>query len=177
MIVSGNILYYLQQNQVIAKLPDITAAEIHDKGKADVFAKALAVIQVLWIITQIIIRAVSGLSVSQLELVVAFSVCTVTTYLFLIQKPQGVQIPMRPIVVDRRYRPWDLEKDWFPIRRLFLPGFSPDTLGTVFELLADRVPNDFVRALGNANNSQTPYALWTAMGGVILAPYMLVAGT
>jgi len=80
-ILSREKIYSLRRGGAIKRLPRITTAEIHDKSKANVFVKALAVIQVFWICVQVIVRSAKGLTISQLELVVtAFSLCVIITY-------------------------------------------------------------------------------------------------
>lgn len=91
---------------ILEHLPSITQDEIDDKSKGDFFIKATALVQVLWLLIQVIIRAARGLVVSQLEIVVlAYSVCTIITYLLCWSKPQGTQIPTvirlpKPVIVD-----------------------------------------------------------------------------
>jgi hypothetical protein len=87
-----------KKKTAIKRLPDITTTELHDKSKGDVFIKVIAVVQVFWVVLQIIVRARKGLTVSQLELAVAaFSTCAIITYLLLIPKPQDVRVPSRLI--------------------------------------------------------------------------------
>ena len=45
-ILSGEKIYFLRNVRAIKRLPRITTAEIHDKGKANAFVKALAIFQV-----------------------------------------------------------------------------------------------------------------------------------
>ncbi|OCL08119.1 hypothetical protein AOQ84DRAFT_407568 [Glonium stellatum] len=91
---------------ILEHLPSITQDEIDDKSKGDFFVKATALIQVLWLLIQVVIRAARGLVVSQLEIVVlAYSVCTIITYVLCWSKPQGTQIPTaiklpKPVNVD-----------------------------------------------------------------------------
>jgi hypothetical protein len=98
MALSGDTLFSLREEKYIERLPDITSAELSDKSKGNVFIKAIAIGQVLWNSIQIIARAKKGLNVTQLELAVAaFSFCAIVIYLLLLEKPQGVQVPTRPI--------------------------------------------------------------------------------
>lgn len=74
------------------ELPSISQAEIEGKSKGDVFAKSVAIIQVLWLIIQFVERWRKGLPNSQLEVaVLAFSVCAFITYCINWEKPQGVE--------------------------------------------------------------------------------------
>lgn len=78
----------------IEKMPSISKAEIQDKSKGDVFVKMTAVIQILWLCIQLIVRKVEGLPTSQLEIaVLAFAVSTIFTYIFLLDKPKDIGTP------------------------------------------------------------------------------------
>ncbi|KAE8444728.1 hypothetical protein EG329_014288 [Mollisiaceae sp. DMI_Dod_QoI] len=81
-------------DKLIEKIPDISEKEIQDKSKGDFFVKATAVIQASWMIVQTIVRGAKGLAVSQLEIaVLAYSACTIITYILCLDKPQNVQVP------------------------------------------------------------------------------------
>ena len=84
----------LRQSGKLPKLPLITVDDINDKSKSDAFARAVSVIQITWIIVQVIARIVRGLAVSQLEIaVVAFSVCAIIIYAICWKMPKGVLVP------------------------------------------------------------------------------------
>ncbi|ESZ92333.1 hypothetical protein SBOR_7282 [Sclerotinia borealis F-4128] len=93
--------YHLTAKQLLSlrrcdyiRLPNITLDEINDKSKSDTFVRLTAVAQFLWIVAQIIVRAVEGLVISQLEIaVVAFSTCAVLIYILNWSKPKGVLVP------------------------------------------------------------------------------------
>ncbi|KAN0114421.1 hypothetical protein V8E51_003965 [Hyaloscypha variabilis] len=162
-ILSGEHIYHLRSarrdHEHIEKLPEITAAEIHDKGKSNAFTKLVAILQVFWISVQVIVRRVRGLTISQLELVTtAFSLCAIITYIFLIQKPQGVDIPARPIKVKKNVElpPDDI---WFALRIFFLPV---EDRTVIKEPPKTRIPNDFVD-----RKMTVPYSLGMALGGMI----------
>jgi hypothetical protein len=178
-ILAGEAIYELRGDGDIESLPRITTAEIHDKGKANVFVKALVILQVLWICVQVIVRGARGLTISQLELVVtAFSLCAIITYQFLISKPQGVQNPMRPMKIKLRYSRWMRitkrpkfihSDDWFALRMLVLPiSYTP----SVRNPPRSRIPNDFV--IGG-DDSQAPYALGMTLGGVVFGAVHVAA--
>ncbi|RDK41246.1 hypothetical protein M752DRAFT_253414 [Aspergillus phoenicis ATCC 13157] len=79
----------------IPDLADVSVEEINDRSKTDVFMRLLAVGQILWVVVQILSRAVYGLAVTQLEVtVVAFAVCAVGMYLVNQGKPNGVNLPI-----------------------------------------------------------------------------------
>lgn len=76
-------------------LPLLDQDELDDKIKGDAAAKGIALVQVLWLIAQLIIRKSRDLPSSQLEITtLAFSVCSCITYVLLWSKPQGVNTPI-----------------------------------------------------------------------------------
>lgn len=157
--LTANDVLWLRDSDNIEKLPDITATEILDKGKSSVFVKVIAVAQVLWITIQIIVRSVRGLHISQLELVVtAFSACAVITYSFLIWKPQGVQVPARPIICKPGSIQQAIRSDrgWY-LRVLFIPGTTRTAYSNTSRT---RIPNDYTDG-----KSKNPIVY---VGGIIL---------
>ncbi|EHA19944.1 hypothetical protein ASPNIDRAFT_39363 [Aspergillus niger ATCC 1015] len=79
----------------IPGLANVSLEEINDRSKTDVFMRLLAVGQILWVVIQIISRAIYGLAVTQLEVtVVAFAVCAVGMYIVNQGKPKGVNVPI-----------------------------------------------------------------------------------
>ncbi|KAN0091647.1 hypothetical protein V8E51_017494 [Hyaloscypha variabilis] len=84
----------------LSKLPYITMEEINDKSKANLFIKAIAVTQILWMIVQILVRTTRKLATSQLEIsVLAFSVCAVIIYFLYWQKPKDIMAPYTLILL------------------------------------------------------------------------------
>ena len=102
VLLRGNIwvldtdqLLYAREKGIIGKLPDTPEDELDDRNKGDFLIKALAITQVIWIFTQVIIRTAKGYSSSQLEIVVlALSVFTLVIYIVLWRKPQDVRTPI-----------------------------------------------------------------------------------
>ena len=76
------------------RVPEISKREIEDKSKTDKITKAIAVLQVGWLVTQCLARAVQRLAVTPLELLtVALVLCTAATYFFWLHKPKDVNLP------------------------------------------------------------------------------------
>ena len=48
-------------------LPEINASEVEERSNADIFAKGLVLLQIIWFALQVIGRLVQGLSVTPLE--------------------------------------------------------------------------------------------------------------
>jgi hypothetical protein len=164
-ILLPHALLELRRKKHIAKLPSITEAEIHDRSKANAFVKTLTVIQVTWVCAQVIVRTSRGLVVSQLELVTAaFAVCAVITYMMLISKPHGVQVPLAPITVAKGAI--GETDDLFPLRILLIPGLSDEKImGSSHNdnQLGD-LPNDCT--LGEKDDKK-PYIVGIIVGGLI----------
>jgi len=74
-------LEVLRQKAIISALPDVRELDITDRCKTDGFVKAIAMLQIIWSSTQIVVRFALNLTVSPLEMsVVAFTVCTLIIY-------------------------------------------------------------------------------------------------
>ncbi|KAL4883891.1 hypothetical protein BJY04DRAFT_226222 [Aspergillus karnatakaensis] len=73
-------------------LPVTTTADLRDRAKSDLFAKAFALLQCGWLITQSIARVCTGLVLTKLELVtLAFIVIGIVMYGLWWHKPFDVQ--------------------------------------------------------------------------------------
>lgn len=91
--VNANQIRYLAQEGLIT-FPTITEDEIDDKSKSDIFAKAVACWQVLWLLIQCIAREARKLPTTPLEIsTLSFSACTLATYGLWLKKPLDVKIP------------------------------------------------------------------------------------
>lgn len=87
-------LCVLLSSGIIGQLPSITEAQIKDKSKEDVVVKVLALLQVLQLVVELIIRKIYGLATSPLEIAaLSFSVCAGLTYLFWLGKPKDIHLP------------------------------------------------------------------------------------
>jgi hypothetical protein len=82
------------EEQLLAKLPHIEEEEIEEKSKGDFFVKAGALVQVVWLLVQICVRANNKLVISQLEFaVLGYAACAVVTYILTWSKPQDAVLP------------------------------------------------------------------------------------
>ncbi|KAI0467996.1 hypothetical protein F4859DRAFT_221826 [Xylaria cf. heliscus] len=91
----------LMDRGLIATLPRLSKEDIDDKSKGDVLVKFWTFLQVVWLIVELIVRKVSGLPSSQLEITaLSFSACASVTYLLLLPKPKDVMIPEK-IFINR----------------------------------------------------------------------------
>ncbi|KAI9771735.1 MAG: hypothetical protein M1839_002749 [Geoglossum umbratile] len=88
--VTAKQIHYLVTEEYIP-MPTITQREIWDKSKADKFAKTITGLQTLWLMTQIIARAIQRLPVTPLELsTLSIVCCSLTTLYFWLSKPLDV---------------------------------------------------------------------------------------
>ncbi|KAE8444555.1 hypothetical protein EG329_014479 [Mollisiaceae sp. DMI_Dod_QoI] len=101
-------LLFAREMGIVKTLPSISEDELNDQSKGDFVAKGLAVVQVLYVIIQLIMRHAQKLPSSQLE-VAAVSVagCALVTYILVFKKLQGVNTP-RYILAARYPTPEDI---------------------------------------------------------------------
>ena len=91
--VTAKQMHYLLHKRYL-KAPMISRREIWDKSKADLFAKLVASFQAIWLVAQVIARAIQGLPVTLLEVsTVALITCAGFTIYFWFQKPLDVEVP------------------------------------------------------------------------------------
>ena len=89
----------------IADLPKASAQNLEKLDRGSGFVKILALIQVGYLIIQLVIREISGLSSSQLEVTaLAFASSSFLTYILLWGRPQGVESVQ--IVEAKRIPAW-----------------------------------------------------------------------
>ncbi|KAK0613569.1 hypothetical protein B0T14DRAFT_569599 [Immersiella caudata] len=126
--------------------------------------KVVALGQVSWSLMQTIVRANEDLAASQLELATsAFCVCAVIAYAFLLAKPQGVEVPLRPQKLRRMTKSerQSLHREPMPLRGLFVPGLKP-----IRHFALGRIPNDFAddgEAMGWVKRIQARGAVFAAI--------------
>ncbi|KAH8126037.1 hypothetical protein LI328DRAFT_166623 [Trichoderma asperelloides] len=99
--LSGNIwildsmqLKIAREKKLIKKMPNITEQEINDKSKSDGLVKLIAILQVLWLVIQLIARAIQNLPFTQLEITtVAFAATAIIIYSIDFIKPKDLNVP------------------------------------------------------------------------------------
>ncbi|OOF89907.1 hypothetical protein ASPCADRAFT_11159 [Aspergillus carbonarius ITEM 5010] len=92
---------------IVSKLR-IEPAEITDRSKSDLLMRLIAVGQIIWVVIQVIARAVRHLAVTQLEVaVVAFALCAVMMYWLNRHKPKGVGLP---VLIPCNYPDADIQR-------------------------------------------------------------------
>ncbi|KAI1459652.1 hypothetical protein F4805DRAFT_472751 [Annulohypoxylon moriforme] len=87
-------MYQRPRRTRIFKIPRITEEEINDKSKSDLLIKVITIGQLVWFFTQVVVRGLRGLVISQLEIaVLAYAACTICVFFLCLSKPQDVQVP------------------------------------------------------------------------------------
>ncbi|MCJ1263857.1 hypothetical protein MMC22_003727 [Lobaria immixta] len=77
---------------LIQNLPQVSGRSLEAFSKGDTLVKILALVQVSWLIIQLIVRKIARLPSSQLEIAaLAFSASSILTYLLYWNRPQGVE--------------------------------------------------------------------------------------
>jgi hypothetical protein len=102
LITQDNRLYPIRRKNVEALidagvLPSInfTDQDVTDRAKADSFAKAFAILQISWVVCDIVTRAAYRLPISLLELAtVAYVACAVLIYAMWWHKPKDMTTPI-----------------------------------------------------------------------------------
>ena len=84
-------LLFLARN---GEFVDISDDFIRDKSKADLLAKGLACLQILWVVGQAIERKIAGYPITLLEIhTLVHVVCAVCMYILWLYKPLNVRDP------------------------------------------------------------------------------------
>lgn len=95
-VLNARQLQYARECGIISQLPNIMENELADKGRGDFAAKALALIQVLWLIIQIVVRTATNKPSSPLEVAtLAFATLAFIVYVLLFQHPQNLMTPFQ----------------------------------------------------------------------------------
>ena len=156
----------------------ISKEEIKDKSKEDGVVKLLALLQVLWLLIQLIDRKVTGIPSTQLEItVVGFASSTFITYLFWLRKPKDINVATEVFITD------DLtERDKRRLLDLNYFGFFENALWNKFvHKPALTVPNDmtYIESImpsrGRSNWTMNFMDAGFILGGVVLGACHCIA--
>ena len=91
----------VQDEQLNFRIP-VTEAEISDKSKGDALSKTIWVAQLGWFFIQCLVRLITRLGVTQLELATAaLAIMNLFTQFYWWKKPLGVQVPIRVHLLRR----------------------------------------------------------------------------
>ncbi|KAJ8081766.1 hypothetical protein PM082_007612 [Marasmius tenuissimus] len=90
------------KNTELISLPILSEREIQDRSKGDGLSKTFILLQTTWFLIQVLARVVSGLPVTELELVtVAFATLNILTYIFWHNKPLNVDCAVSVPIVNQ----------------------------------------------------------------------------
>ncbi|KAL4795062.1 hypothetical protein BDV19DRAFT_389465 [Aspergillus venezuelensis] len=93
-VLDSKQLAIARAHGVIDRLPHQTENEITDRSKTDGLVRLFSLLQVLWLVTQLIVRSAQGVAFSALEIsTLAFSSCAVIIYVSEWAKPQDIGVP------------------------------------------------------------------------------------
>lgn len=129
-------------------------ADIQDRSKADWLAKGISILQITWLIINVMVRASTGLPVTQLEIsAFAFSVMAIGIYMANWWKPKDV---LRPSVQSATFKSYKMNYEGtIPFVQSFTEGLhwlrstrrhnsAPKTFSEWNFAGASRVENDLV---------------------------------
>jgi hypothetical protein len=175
LINSTQLAYLVEKGHL--ECPTITADEIWDKSKADIFTKALALLQANWLAVQLVGRAILQLSMTALELYAGTTVlCAFGTYWYWLQKPNDVrkcftltssvstaQIIAKAgeaVTTPYQHRPPEFVKGQHISRSPYITPIG-SLFGDDYERSLRRFPNDTVPEL---NHCQIYFYFWIGKG-------------
>ena len=104
--------------------------DIEDKSKADWLLKAIAILQILWLILNVATRGITKLPVTQLEIAtVAFSLMAVATYAVNWWKPKDIVTPTT-LEIPTSFRDTNEDRRNFQgfVKRLLAPSAANDPI-------------------------------------------------
>lgn len=112
---------------IISHLPRDSEAELNDKSKSDGLVKLIALVQLMWLVLQLIARAAQGKPSRQLEIMaLAYAVCAVVIYGLSWFKPKDVS---QPVVLRAARSPSQAEMETVQkaavSSSMAIPGYYP----------------------------------------------------
>lgn len=94
-ILDGPQLLLARQLGIIDRLPMLTEEQLDDRNKGDALVKLIAIVQISWLVVELITRRIRNLASTQLEIfTLAFAICSLFTYGILFKKPQDAKVPV-----------------------------------------------------------------------------------
>lgn len=101
-VVDASQLCLARKMGILERLPNLTSDDLEDRSKGDALVKGFALLQIGWLVIQLIFRVHKRLPVSQLEIIVlAISACSLATYILMWSKPKDVRTHL--VLVAVRY--------------------------------------------------------------------------
>ncbi|KAF2440837.1 hypothetical protein P171DRAFT_434593 [Karstenula rhodostoma CBS 690.94] len=139
-VLNAQQLVKARRKRVISRLPQLSEAELGDKNKGDYLVKTLALLQIAWMLAQLVTRWKNKRPVSQLEVMtLSFAACAVVIYALILPRPQGVETPT--VVLGRRAT---LDK----MRSIANADSSPLTMRRFYTIPNDMIHHDRAFSVG-----------------------------
>ena len=92
--LNSDQMHYAYEVGLIADSP-VSVEILSDRSKGDALVRVAAMLQITWLLVQIIARSFSDMDTTLLEVtVIAFALCALATYALLWHKPQDVTVPV-----------------------------------------------------------------------------------
>ena len=133
---------------IIPQLPNITEAQILDKSKSSPIITGLALVQISWLVIQLIIRAVEKRQSSQIEITaLAFAVCALFTYILLWRHPKDV---VTPTVITPNRSPNQDEFDKLVDAGLFVASFETTSASYALPISTTTITTSDFNAYSNS---------------------------
>jgi len=144
-IIKAKSTRSMQQTSLFQHLPEVSAQDLERLSNGDTLVKFLAVLQISWLVVQLIGRKTNSLPVSQLEIAtLAFAASSLITYLSLWDRPRAIE---RRIKIEAARLPTASDYDdlalWGP-SYIFLWSLTLGERRTVDELELLPIPNNAV---------------------------------
>jgi hypothetical protein len=162
----------------IVQIPDIATSQLEKLDRGGVLVKILALVQTSYLIMQLIARKVYGLPSAQIEIAaLAFSACSIVTYLLYWNRPQGVET-VHIIKAEKKVSGEDLQNLlatlshygprylWLTPRteKEFYPELGPDPIPNDANHYTDLLPG---RGLFEDNDEIMSLAFGSIFGGAL----------
>ncbi|ERF74720.1 hypothetical protein EPUS_04889 [Endocarpon pusillum Z07020] len=154
-----NVAQWHEISKVMPNLvdfPELSHAQLQQLGGQDALVTLLALVQIIYVIIQLIVRQSQNLPVSQLEVAtLAFAVSSVFTYALYWTRPQNVQ-SFYVIQPNRKLSTVDFQRlvdaiDRYPSGSLWLGGAAPRVFP---DLGPSPIPNDATARIGKGSTGQ-----------------------
>lgn len=132
---------WLLIDQNLIDIPKISSQQLEKLDRGDKLAKVLALVQITYLIVQLIVRKVVGLPSTQLEIAaLAFSASSLVTYILYWSQPQGVD--SLHVIKAKRLPDLELLLDMVQVAPVYLWTHARTRSKLDFELKFVSLPND-----------------------------------
>lgn len=163
-VLNASQLLVARERGIIETLPTLSQASLDDHNKGNIFVTGLALIQILWMVIQLIVRWRQSLPSSQLEiLALSFATCSIITYGLLWNKPKDVQTSCT-VQAIKRPSPEDL---------IYIACAGPAT--SVYIRTSIWLPNTSISRDSRGGNRSAVMFLGSALAMVVFSAFHCIA--